>query len=409
MSDRLKMILKLVALFAVAGLIGFFLYLLFFRNPPTVSEPTEGEATGGSTLPGSETGGPTTGGGSTPTTGGGTGSTGGLPPSPVANGGETMTLQLTSSAITSPTITSGNKIAFYDKRDGHFYTVDSNGNLVLLSDKTFPEAETVVFSPEAEKAAIEFPDGSNIIFDFTSETQTTLPSHWEDFEFSPDSEEVVSKSVGNDINSRALVLTNTDGSQTRVIAPLGENASKVTASWSPNNNVVAFSETGTTQSGFGRHEIYLIGQDGEAGSNIIVDGENFNATWSPSGDAIMYSVADPNNHFRATLWYTKASGQDAGEGRKRLGVETVVNKCTWSDESTVYCAVPKEGSDNSGVDTRLIRSMDDVYKINVTTGKKTLVAVPALDTQMFNLQISDDGSSLFYTDILGQLNTMRLK
>ena len=406
MSDRLKIVLKLIGLVALATLIGFFLYLLFFKNTPVVTEtPTSGETANG-TLPGSTTGTPTSG-GTKPTTGGGGTTT--LPGSPVANGGTTFTTQLTSSAVTTPTLTSGNKIAFYDKRDGHFYTIDSNGNLVALSDKTFPEAETVVFSPEAEKAAIEFPDGSNVLYDFTTEKQVTLPSHWEDFAFSPDSGEVVSKSLGSDPNSRALTLTNSNGSQTRVIALLGENASKVTASWSPNNNVVAFSETGSVQSGFGRHEIYLIGQDGEAGSNIIVDGENFSAAWAPSGNAIVYSVADPNNHYRATLWYTQTGGQNDGEGRKKLGAETVVDKCTWSDEATVYCAVPKEGTDNSGVDTRLIKSMDDVYKINVTTGKKTLVAIPAIPSQMFNLQISDDGSLLYFTDILGHLNSMRLK
>lgn len=403
------MILKLIGLFAGAGLIGFLFYLLFFRHTPTVTEPaaTGGTTVGGATLPGSENGTP---GGGTTTPGTGNGGTpGGLTPSPVANGGTTFTTQLTSSAVVSPVITGGNKIAFYDKKDGHFYTIDSSGNLTALSTQTFPEAQTVVFSSGAEKAAIEFPDGSNILYDFASKKQVTLPSHWEDFAFSPDSSEVISKTLGSDVNSRALVITNSDGSQTKVIAPLGENASKVTASWSPNNNVVAFSETGTTQTGFGRHEIYLIGQDGEAGSSVIVDGENFSATWAPSGSAILYSVADPGNEYRATLWYTKTSGQDAGEGRKKLGVETTVDKCTWSDETTVYCAVPKQGTENSGVDARLITSMDDVYKINVTSGKKTLVAIPAIPNQLSHLQISDDGSVLYYTDILGHLNSMRLK
>lgn len=404
MSDRLKMIIKVVGFVLLTALIGFFLYLLFFRGAPSVTPTDEGGGTTPSAggLPGSEAGAGTGGGGvaEEPT---------GLPASPVAEGGPTTTLQLTSSRITSPTITSGNKIAFYDPRDGKFYTIDSNGNIVALSDATFPQAETVVFADDAAKAAIEFPDGSNIIYDFTTDEQTTLPTHWEDFAFSPDTDEVVSKSLGSDVNSRALTITDSDGTRTQIIAALGEAESKVTPSWSPNNNIVAFSETGQLQSGFGKQEIYLLDTDGEAASSIVVDGSNFSAIWSPSGTAILYSVADTGNDYRAALWYTKATGTDAGSGRRDLGVETWVEKCTFSDESMVYCAVPRTGADSSGMDPRLVKSTDDVYLINVTTGKKTLIGSPVLDLQMFNLSLSDDGSLLYFTDSAGRLNYMRLK
>ncbi len=403
MSDRLKLILKIIGLVALSALIGYFLYLLFFRGGPSVT-PTidDGTTATTGTLPTSQTGGPKTGTGTATTTAG-------LPASGIANGGKTTTLQLTSTRITSPTITSGNKISFYDPRDGKFYTIDSNGNIVALSDATFPQAETVVLSDSASKVAIEFPDGSNILYDFTTDEQTTLPSHWEDFAFSPDSEQVISKSLGTDINSRALTITSSDGSRTQVIAALGEAESKVTPSWSPNKNIVAFSETGQLQSGLGKREIYLLDTNGEAASAIMVDGSNFSAVWSPSGTSILYSIANPSNYNRAQLWYTGATGQSEGVGRKNLGVETWTDKCAFSDEDTAYCAVPRTGAKSSGIDSRLVTSFDDVYSINVSTGQKTLVAIPATNMIMNNLSVSDDQALLYFTDSAGRLNYIRLK
>ncbi len=406
MSDRLKLILKIVGLFALTFLIGFFLYLLFFRGGPSVTPPDEGgetPTTPTGTLPEGVTGGPTTGGGTT-TPGGG-----GLPPSEVADGGPTTTLQLTSSRITSPTITTGNKIAFYDPRDGKFYTIDSNGNITALSEATFPQADSVVFSDSAAKAAIEFPDGTNILYDFQTDQQTTLPSHWEDFAFSPDADEVVSKSLGTDVNSRALTITSSDGSRTQIIAALGNAESQVTPSWSPNNNIVAFSETGQLQTGLGKREIYLLDTSGEAASAIIVDGSNFSAIWSPAGTAVLYSIANPSNDNRSQLWYTQATGQNAGAGRRNLDVETWVEKCTFANEALVYCAVPRTGAEGSGVDPRLVTAYDDLYSINVATGRTTLVAEPVIDMQMSNLSLSDDGAILYFTDGAGRLNYLRLK
>jgi hypothetical protein len=406
MSDRLKLIIKIIGLFALTGAIGFFLYLLFFRGGPSIT-PSEtggdGTSTPAGTLPETTSGRPSSSGGITPT------GQSGLPPSEVADGGPTTTLQLTSSRITEPTIIGGNKIAFHDPRDGKFYSIDSNGNIVALSEATFPQAETVVFSDGASKAAIEFPDGSNILYDFSTDQQTTLPSHWQDFAFSPDSDEVVSKSLGNDVNSRALTITSTDGSRTQVIAALGNSESKVTPSWSPNNNIVAFSETGQLQSGLGKREIYLLDTNGEATSAIIVDGGNFSAQWSPSGTAILYSIANPSNDDRSELWYTQATGQKAGTGRRNLSVETWSEKCTFANEALVYCAVPRTGAKSSGLDHRLVTAYDDLYSLNVETGRKTLVAVPVINMQMSNLSLSDDQSILYFTDTAGRLNYLRLK
>ena len=406
MSERLKMILRVLAFVGVTLFMAFLLYYFLLRKTPVITPSDDVadetlDSTGGSLTGSDEAGDRTTPTTDIPDTG--------LQPSAVADGGPTLTLQLTSSPVTTPTISNGNEITFYDPSDGSFYSIDSNGNLVKLSDANFPLADDVVFSDDANKVALEFPDGSNIIYDLATEKQTTLPAHWEEFGFAPNSEEVASKSLTVDPYARSLVVTNTDGSQASAIAGLGNNEDDVTINWSPNSSIVAFSETGSAQSAFGRQEIFLLDPNGEAVGAIIVEGTNFSSIWSPSGENILYSIASTSNNDRPSLWLVDGSGTDIGSGRQELNVETWVEKCTFKDETFVLCAVPRVVPNFSGFDHRIVTSGDDLYQINLSTGRTSLLAEMVTEIQMHNLSVSDDGGRLYFTDEFGRLNTLALR
>ena len=398
MPQRLKMLLGFLALIGVTALLGFLGYWFLFRHPPAVidvDEEEEEETVGG--LTGSEDAGEIDEDQLTEE------ELGILEALEALEGVEVSAVQLTSSTVLSTTLTADGTIAYYDPSDGRFYTIDENGNIVALSNEQFPSAETVLFSDEAEMVAIEFPDGSNVLYDFAAEEQTTLPSHWEEFEFSPESEEVISKNITVDPGSTSLVVTSTDGSKTQVIASLGTNEEFVTLDWSPDGDVVGFSQTGLAQTGFGREQIFLIGADGESVGAIVVEGLMFDSIWAPSGDTLLYSVADVSQSYRPTLWSVDISGSDIGTDRMRYGVETWVEKCTFADSTTVYCAVPREINDGEGLDIELVDSPDDVYEIDITSGRAELVAAPTTDYQMFNLNITEGEDTLYFTDENGIL------
>ena len=403
--DRLKVFARLGVFLLITFVLGFVLYQFFFARPPSVIEQP-----GGTTSPDGGIGSfPISGGASS---GGGTGGDedgpGELPQaSPIANGGATFTNRLTSGAVTNPTLTATGDVAYYDKADGRFYTIDENGNARALSQTQFPEAENVVFDDEAENAVIEFPDGSNIIYNFETAKQTTMPAHWSEFSFSGDSSNIVTKSLGNDPSNRALVVTAADGSSTKVIAALGSNEDKVDVSWSPAGDIVGFSRTGEGGAAFGQSKIYTIGTDGDAAGIFTVNGTNFVDRWSPSGKFILYSVADAGDDYRASLWYVDARGDRNGDTRVRLSVKTTADKCTFASEDTLYCAVPKEMPAGGATNASLITSPDILYKISVPKGTASVAAIPAADTQMFNL--STDGRNLYYTDDDGTLNFIQLK
>lgn len=407
MTEPQQMALKILGLVAVAALMGLALYFMIFGGGPSITPPAPEEETpstsGGLPPAGSGTPGAGGPGMEEPTEGPGT-----LTPSPVADGGITSTILLTTSGVLQPTITNNGTVAYYDPRDGKFYTIDDEGNVIPLSNASFPFAESVVFSDDAGAAVIEFPDGSNIVYDFNTQTQATLPSHWEEFSFSSDGSEIATKSLGVDPSNRTLVITSADGSNAKAIAPLGENDNLVDVNWSPDGDVVGFSKTGGGGSAFGQNEIYLIGEDGEATGVLIVNGSNFKSIWSPDGNNLLYSIADAGDEYRASLWYGDAQGDRAGDTRLRISLKTTVTKCTFASNALAYCAVPIEMPAGGGSAPSLIDSPDYLYSVDLPSGRTTLVAIPEQNTQMFNLSVSEDGDQLYFTDAVGRLGLIQL-
>lgn len=406
MSERLKRILFIAGFLGIIVVVAYAIYAVFFRSPSQVitTPPSVEEEPGGTSgLPGAGEGSPTR--PTSPTTG-----TTDLPVAEVADGGITQTERLTASEIMAATLAGdGSGVNYYDPDDGKFYTVNSDGEISPLSDATFPDAETIVWDEAADTVVIEFPDGSNIIYDFESEDQTTLPAHWEEFDFSSTGTEVIAKSIGNDPNARALVVTSTDGSKTQVIAALGDNADLVDVAWSPNDQVVAFSNTGGSQSGFGRNMILPIGKNDENFKGLVVEGLAFHAIWSPDGARILYDVTGPTSSYRPLLWIVDGTPKTMGDDRRSLGLNTWVEKCTFADASTIYCAVPQYLPENAGLQPAINTIQDSIYRIDVDSGKVRLIGEPEDRTQMSNLAVSADGRYLYYTDEDGRLQQMRLK
>lgn len=413
MTDRTKKILVVVLFIIVVFGIGTALYFAFFKPavaPEPTVEPTE-EIPGGGIFPGSGTAAPgtggTAGGGTTTPTGPGTLTTA----EEVAQGGVTQVTTLTTSAVEA-VATSGNSINFYNPQDGKFYTIDAEGNLVAISDKVFMDVENVAWNGTSSKAVLEFPDGSNIVYDFSAERQVTLPTHWEDFEFSPESDEILAKSLATDPNNRWLVVTNSDGSNVKAVTALGENESKVEVNWSPNNQVIGFADTAEPISGgLDRKMILPLGTTDQNFKGLIVEGLGFQSLWSPSGSHLLYSVSGDYSDNKPLLWIVDATPGTMGENRRSLGLNTWVDKCAFADNITAYCAVPVTLPTNAGTQRSLYENNPDhLYKLDLSTGRSSRIAIPETSITMDNLSVSEDGSLLYFTNhSSGRLQLIHLK
>ncbi len=387
--------------------IGAALYFAFFRSSPTQSLPPAGETIvpiQGGTFP---VGGSA---GERPVTNEGEGA---LPPaSTVAQGGITQTTELTTSAVSNIALANnGSSMNYYDPTDGHFYTIDASGAVHKLSDRTFPDVKTAKWNHAGEKAVLEFPDGSNIVYDFQNQTQVTLPAHWEDFAFSPVKDELIAKSMALDPNNRWLVTSNADGSNVRAFQALGENANKVQIAWSPNDQVIAFADTVPSQGSLDRKLIIPIGKNQENFKGLTVEGLGFLPHWSPDGSTLLYSAFGDFSDAKPLLWLVNATPGTMGQNRRSIGLNTWADKCAFADAASLYCAVPTSLPSNAGLQRTLFRhTPDNLYKIDLATGRSSLVAIPTNNAAMEHLTVSKDGANLFFiNEGTGKLERLRLK
>ncbi len=405
--SRYKKIFLLLAFLVATLLLFLAIYFMFFRQAllsiPAPGEETETEEAG--KLPTAETGGKKNveeeaAGEILPTE---------VIASEKADGGLTKTTAISTSPIVGLSLsTDGEGLRYYDNYDGKFYYLNKDGEPELLSDEIFYNVEEISWSPTRNKAILEYPDGSNILYDFETDKQTTLPKHWEDFDFSSDGEKIVAKSIGLDVENRYLIVSNSDGSGARAIEYIGENGNSVYSDWSPNNQIIAM----YTQGGdFDREEVYFLGLNEENFKSTTVEGRGFEPLWSPSGSKLLYSIYSTDSDLKPKLWVVDAEGENIGNNRQRINLETWASKCVFADDYTVYCAVPENLEKGSGMFPELAQYVNDnLYKINLKNNQISLIAEPNGSYNMSNLSISADKKILYFSDSnTGILQKINLK
>ncbi|MBF8280722.1 MAG: hypothetical protein HW383_495 [Candidatus Magasanikbacteria bacterium] len=319
-------------------------------------------------------------------------------PSPVAAGGITRTVILNPTNTIAPQVASNGAITFLDESDGKFYAIAPNGTKKSLSDQTFSGASNVTWTPDSSKAVIQFPDNSKVLYDFTAKKQVTLPTHWDEFEFAPSGDTFVAKNLSLAPENRWLIASNPDGSGAKGITPIGENANKIQVSISPNDAVVAFGAIGEKLGG-DRSQIIPIGRNNENFRGLTVEGLGFTPVWSPNGADVLYSVISAITDYKPITWIDVGSGPNTGANRRLVGLATWGDKCTFASADTVYCAVPDPDSLQPGIGfdrTQVGNTNDTIYKVDVKTGTKTIVAKPDVNVSVEKLQVSKDGSNLLF-------------
>ncbi|MBD3311621.1 MAG: hypothetical protein GF349_03955 [Candidatus Magasanikbacteria bacterium] len=292
--------------------------------------------------------------------------------------------------------TDGN-VNFYSRQDGKFYRYDTETGIEELSDQVFYNVSNVTWSPTKNEGIIEYPDGSNIYYNFDTKKQVTLPKHWQEFDFSENGNQIVSKSMGLSPENRWLITSDPEGNGVRTIEPLGENASEVIVDWSPNRQVVALSTTGEPLGGY-RQEVLFVGLNGENFPSTIVEGQGLQTEWSKDGSKLLYSVYSPRSEYKPELWVVNAQGNDIGTGRQSLNLNTWAEKCTFQDDRFVYCGVPTELPVGSGFNADSVDNVNDyLYKIDTQTGLRTQIELEGYHV-IDDIFMSKDGSQLFFTD-----------
>ncbi len=302
----------------------------------------------------------------------------------------------------------GASVVGFDASGGTFYRITPDGATEQLTDQTFKGARTVVFDPSGNKAAIGFYDDSKIVYDFVRKRQVSLPKHWDEFQFSPSGDKLVFKSLSEEKENRWLAIADADGSNGKLIARMGDNASYFMPTWSPSDQIVSLVREGYDAD---RQKLYFIGLQGENFRSVMAPGRGLETAWSPQGNRLLMSAYSSGSEYKPELWIVDALGDSIGENRRRLNVQTWARKCAFADEETLYCGVPDTLDRGAGIiPARGEDVPHSIYKIDLATGVKEKIAEFPEKHVIGKLIVSSDQSRLYFQErFAGTLHTINLK
>lgn len=413
--DRKKLI-QIIIFILIVLVLGYVLWYMFWRDAPIITPG--GSTPSGQTgqLPGigtststgvridPVTGLPisgTTGGTTTGTGGQGTGSAS-QPTGQIddrALGRATTAKTVSPVALKDPKFfPTSREVNFYNTSDNKFYRLQADGQVATLSDKQFFNVDKVSWSGDGSKAILEYPDSSNIYYDFATDKQVTLPKQMTEFQFSANDNQIGYKWMSELPDDDWLGIAGADGADVKFVEPMNGADDRVQVNWSPNSQVIATYWEGK---GLNESEVYMIGQNGENFKSMTVQGRGFEGQWLPDGKSMIYQIYSENSGLRPMLWITRADGDNIGINNSSLGIQTWLNKCTITSASA-YCAVPTSLPEGAAYVPEVARDIPDVfYKIDLTTGAKTLLALPVGDQQQYSasqVMVSGDERVLYFVD-----------
>ena len=318
-------------------------------------------------------------------------------PDQYAQGDVTAVTNLTYTPSSALTIDStGNNAVIYHSESGKFYKITPSGNQILMTNKIYKNVEHIAWSPKTDKAILEFPDGTNILYNFDSDKQVTLPKNWTGFDFDSSGNQIVYKDVNPNEDYRFMGIANADGSGQKYLEYMGDEQNNFITDWSPNNKMVAQYKSGKSGTSA---ELFFLGQYDEKFKSITVNGYGLETTWTPDGSKLVYSAHNAFSDHKPLLHVVDAAGEKVGYNHHSLKLNTWASKCTFASKDIMYCAVPKELPYGAGLVPRIADDTADyIYKVDIKKGIKSFVAEPEIGYSLDQLQVSKDGSKLYFTD-----------
>lgn len=99
------------------------------------------------------------------------------------------------------------------------------------------------------------------------------------------------------------------------------------------------------------------------------------------------------------LWIVNSNPNSIGQNRISLDLATWSNKCTFATNVEIYCAVPDKLPEGAGLFPELAdKTKDSLYKIDLSTGTKKLVAIPDGAYNISDIVVPEGQKNIFFTD-----------
>lgn len=224
--------------------------------------------------------------------------------------------------------------------------------------------------------------GKKVISYFNNQTglYTDLPDQITSFDWNSTGDKIFYLWVQN--GKATLNTADPDTKNWKKIADMWETDNRIVVS--PNSQNILFFRTSSSDA---INAIKLVTPDGKLWRELVKDGYNFGALWSPDSQKFVFGKKDVVTQKYGLWYYDLLTGET-----KSLGISTIPEKVTWSpDSKVIYAAVPSVGNAGSGSLTQ-----DVVVRIDTATLERKEFSGFSQQVDVQDLFLSKDLSKLFF-------------
>lgn len=247
---------------------------------------------------------------------------------------ESAIFTLSNYAAISPVVLD-NKVLYYSKDNGFIYETDLEGKSTKqITNISIPNLITSIWSFDKSQAINIYEDNGRVkkaIFNISAQKAIELNSNIKFINFSPNKNKIAYQFVDERLGINKISIADSNDTNWQTIFNIRIDNAKI---YWPSENLLAIT---TPPSGLikGSALIKKIDDSQSGLIKLITDAYGLTIKYSDDGAKLIFSQTDQYGH-NPSIYLLKD-----GNFSENLNISTISDKCAFSKNNNLYCAVPE--------------------------------------------------------------------